>query len=129
MDREWLQRQLDDLDKWGIEEPGSCGYVPHTVVVNKRSDEPYDVYVGRPTKWGNPFKVGIHGAQGECVIQYAEWIRNQPQLLADLDELRGKRLACWCAPKPCHANVLAYLADYGHLIDLKTSTWMAQFHG
>ena len=28
-----------------------------------------------------------------------------------LGELRGKRLACYCAPLPCHGDVLAALAD------------------
>lgn len=51
-------------------------------------------------------------ADRDTVIrQYEEWILTQPQLLACLHELRGKRLACWCYPKPCHGDILARLAD------------------
>lgn len=73
--------------------------------------EHYDVYVGRPSKWGNPFVVGKHGKQGECVELFREWIVNQDHLLAQLDELKGKVLGCWCSPKACHGHVLAELAN------------------
>lgn len=96
-----------------------AGYVPRTVVVNRRTSNTYDVYVGRPTKWGNPFQVNQHGTRDECVQQYATWIKSQPHLMyAAMVELRGKRIACWCAPELCHAHVLAHVADYGHLMDL-----------
>lgn len=82
------------------------------------------VYVGRPSKWGNPFRIGAayclhddifitpHTAQ-EAVMLYRAWIdrslRDFPDLL---DELRGKDLACWCPlDAPCHADVLLELAN------------------
>lgn len=71
--------------------------------------EPFDIYIGRPSKWGNPFIVGKHGVRGECVDLYAQWIRNQPELLAALSELDGKVIACWCKPNSCHGDVLAEL--------------------
>ncbi len=82
-------------------------------VLNKRLKQTSDtaVYVGRPTKWGNPFVVGVDGKQGECVDLYAEWIKTQPYLLKCLPELKGKDLICWCAPKRCHADVLLKLAN------------------
>lgn len=72
---------------------------------------PYDVYVGRPTKWGNPFEIGEHGDRATVIARYREWILGKPDLLADLGELRGKVLGCWCAPKACHGDVLAELAN------------------
>lgn len=79
------------------------------VVHNKR--EPYDVYIGRPSKWGNPFTL-TPGADRDAVIaRYATWVVTQPHLMAALGELRGKVLGCWCAPKSCHGDVLARLAD------------------
>lgn len=77
---------------------------------------PYDVYIGRPGPWGNPFVVGRDGKRGECVARYAEWIRTQPQLLARLGELKGRVLGCWCKgpatpDRACHGDVLAALAD------------------
>jgi hypothetical protein len=71
----------------------------------------YDVYVGRPSKWGNPFKIGVHGDRERVIAKYREWLLKQPHLMAALPELRGKILACWCAPASCHADVLSELAN------------------
>ena len=89
---------------------------PTRVVHCKR--EPYDVYIGRPSKWGNPFshlpksKAEIRTAsREEALVRYEEWIKSRPDLLSALGELRGKVLGCWCRPKACHGDVLARLAD------------------
>jgi hypothetical protein len=71
----------------------------------------YDVYIGRPSKWGNPFTIGRDGDRGTVVRLYKEWILTQPDLLAALPELKGKVLACWCAPQLCHGDVLLELAN------------------
>lgn len=85
---------------------------PRTTVVNKRRG-PCDVYVGRPSKWGNPFYIGLDGTREEVIAKYRKWIKTQPSLLADLPKLRGKKLGCWCKPQACHGDVLAELADAG----------------
>ena len=72
--------------------------------------EPYDVYIGRPSKWGNPFVLGKDGTRQEVIEKYRTWIMQQPHLLASISELRGKTLGCWCAPKSCHGDVLLELA-------------------
>lgn len=74
-------------------------------------NQPHDVYIGRPSKWGNPFVIGVHGTREEVIAKYEEWIQTQPELLAALPELRGKTLGCFCAPLPCHGDVLAKLAN------------------
>lgn len=71
--------------------------------------EPYDVYIGRGSKWGNPFKIGEDGNREEVISKYREWILKQPHLLRDLKELDGKVLGCWCKPNSCHGDVLAAL--------------------
>ena len=82
----------------------------NTLVVHwKRSR--YDVYIGRPSKWGNPFSIGKDGTREDVVQKYEEWIQTQPHLLKDLSELRGKILGCWCAPLACHGDVLVRLAN------------------
>jgi len=81
-----------------------------TTVVNCRT-EPYDVYIGRPSKWGNRFEIPKHGDREHVIELFRAWIRTQPQLLKDLHELKGKRLGCFCAPRSCHGDVLAELAD------------------
>jgi len=74
----------------------------------------YDVYIGRPSKWGNPFKVGKDGKRGECIKLYKEWLCFPAQKDLRLDikaELCGKILGCWCAPNPCHGDILAEIAN------------------
>ena len=73
--------------------------------------ERHHVYIGRPSKWGNPFVVDKHGARGECIALYERWLRENAALFAALDELRGLVLGCWCAPHACHGDVLARLAN------------------
>jgi hypothetical protein len=75
--------------------------------------ERYDVYVGRGrgSRWGNPFKEGRDGTRQQVIAKYERWLRARPELMARLPELRGKVLGCWCAPKPCHADVLLRLAN------------------
>jgi len=88
-------------------------------VLNKRTDyiPPGAVYVGRPSKWGNIFK-GM--SRAEMVRRHREWIEEQirlgnvgfgEQFKYNLDELRGRDVVCWCAPLPCHADVLLELAN------------------
>jgi hypothetical protein len=76
-----------------------------------RKTTPDRVYVGRPSKWGNPFVIGRDGTRDEVIAKYRAWITRQPALLAALGELRGKHLVCWCAPERCHAEVLIDLAN------------------
>ena len=71
----------------------------------------FDVYIGRPSKWGNPFEIGRDGDRETVIRKYRDWIQTQPQLLAALPELKGKVLGCWCAPKPCHGDVLSEMAN------------------
>lgn len=73
--------------------------------------DPHDVYIGRPSKWGNPFAIGRDGTRDEVVAKYREWVQQQPELMAALPELRGKVLGCWCSPKACHGDVLLELAN------------------
>ncbi len=76
-----------------------------------KSSTDRQVYVGRPSKWGNPFVLGRDGSRSEVIAKYRAWIVEQPDLVASLDELRGRYLVCWCAPQACHADVLIELAN------------------
>ena len=71
----------------------------------------HDVYIGRPSKWGNPFEIGKDGDRETVIRKYREWVVTQPHLMAALPELRGKVLGCWCAPQACHGDVLVSLAN------------------
>lgn len=70
------------------------------------------VYIGRPSKWGNPFVVGPDGTRDEVVEKYRAWLLIQPELLeAARRELRGRDLVCFCAPSACHGDVLLSVAN------------------
>jgi hypothetical protein len=65
-----------------------------------------------PSKWGNPYKVADYG-RPEAVRLYKEHLRQRPELVeAARRELRGRDLACWCAPGvECHADLLMAAAN------------------
>src|SRR5262245_29816731 len=68
----------------------------------------------KTSEWANPYVVGQHGTRDECIAKYRnEHLPAHPELIAALPELRGKVLACWCAPEPCHGDVLVRLANGG----------------
>ncbi len=99
-------------------EISGAGITPKRLVVHCKK-EPFDVYIGRPSKWGNPFthKAGtlaetVVASREEAVRRYEEYLLSNPDLLvAAKSELRGKVLGCWCAPLPCHGDVLAKYAN------------------
>lgn len=84
-------------------------------VLNKYKDiinNTTDVYIGRPTKWGNPFVIGKDGDRQQVVEKYKEWILQQPQLVeAAKKELCGKNLVCFCSPQACHGDILLEIAN------------------
>ena len=84
-------------------------------VLNKRNGATEGVYVGRPTKWGNPYKVGNEKGQyarGEAAYLYKRYLWSNAALLAQLPELFGKDLVCWCKPNACHADHLLAAAAW-----------------
>jgi hypothetical protein len=82
-------------------------------VLNKRvSGVPVGaVYIGRGSKWGNPFRIGADGDRATVIAKYERWLRTQHDLLRALDELSGRDLVCFCAPLACHGDLLASLAN------------------
>ena len=76
-----------------------------TTVVNRRNASE-DVYIGRGSKWGNPFKIGQDGSREEVIAKYREYLWQSPHLLDSLLELEGKKLGCFCKPHACHGDVL-----------------------
>jgi Domain of unknown function (DUF4326) len=97
-----------------------------TTVVNMtghRDDPDFTdvIYVGRAMYRGgwrlaasplaNPFRIGVDGDREHVIAKYRDHLLGQADLLAMVADLRGKRLGCWCAPLPCHADVISELAD------------------
>lgn len=93
---------------------------------------PYDLYIGRGRdprsgelgEWGNPFShrpsrvpgVIVVASVEEAISRYRRWLwdelRAERLPLAQLAALDGKVLGCWCAPGPCHGEVLAAAASW-----------------
>jgi hypothetical protein len=82
-------------------------------VLNKHRDGVPEgaVFIGRGGKWGNPFRIGPGGDCAAVIARHEAWLRTRRDLLASLDELRGKDLVCFCAPAPCHGDLLLRLAN------------------
>lgn len=74
--------------------------------------ERYDVRIDRKTMWGNPFVVGLNGTRAQVIEQYRSYLMRSPVMVDQAKrELRGKTLGCWCAPLPCHGDVLLEIAN------------------
>ena len=89
------------------------------VVHCKRSK--YDVYIGRPSIWGNPFNIGKDGTRADVIKKYRAYLLNNGELMDKVASLHGKTLGCWCSPKPCHGDVLQEIA-YNQYIRLRIKT-------
>ncbi len=109
---------------------GSCDcYQAHPLRIQRKRTKGWRmpngaVYVGRPSKWGNPMSVdpAVGRTLGDVMKFFRAYAENfitnyrpncDPQYRGlNIQELRGKQLACWCPlDKPCHADILAELAN------------------
>jgi hypothetical protein len=94
-----------------------------SLVVHNKKDK-FDVYIGRPSLFGNPFEIDTHGSRDEVIDKYKSWLLNgisfgnlkasedkRRSILASLFTLRDKVLGCWCSPLACHGDVLVELSD------------------
>jgi len=73
---------------------------------------PGAIYIGRGSPYGNPFVIGIDGDRDAVCDKYEQMLRSKPLLLEKFkQELRGKDLVCFCAPKRCHGDFLIEIAN------------------
>lgn len=93
----------------------------HTVNINKYDLEDY-IYIGRPSKYGSPFSSKNKNIadfqvdnKSESMLKCEEFFNQNPQIIDDLiQELKEKnffKLGCFCAPKPCHGDILIELIE------------------
>lgn len=95
------------------------------IVVNIRSDD-FDVYGGRQvtirrpagsivlrrSPWANPFRLGVDGSREQVIAMFrAHFLTRTDLMRRARAELAGKRIACWCAPDPCHLDVVAAVVN------------------
>lgn len=86
-----------------------------TKVINVYKDK-YTIYIGRPSKWGNPFEIGKDGSREEVLEKYRKYIIANKELLSMLPELKDQVLGCFCKPKACHGDILVELLEEGKWI-------------
>lgn len=107
--------------------------VPRVIHWRDLKRVPEAVYVGRAaprlglpeSPFGNPFKIGPDGGRADVIERYRSWILGRPDLLLRLRDLRGRPLACWCAPEACHGDVIAGLVDADELLDELTTSGLS----
>lgn len=88
-------------------------------VINIKSGENYDVYIGRGSRYGNPFShlkyskaLYIVDSREEAIKCYEAWILENPKLIEDIKKnLKNKILACYCKPLACHGDILLKIAN------------------
>jgi hypothetical protein len=72
----------------------------------------FDVFIGRPSTFGNPFVIGRDGTRAEVIAKYRAHLLGSPELLeAAKKELRGRVMGCFCPPLPCHGHVLSEIVN------------------
>lgn len=89
-------------------------------VLNKHRDRipPGAIYIGRGSRWGNPYVIGKHGNRDEVCDQHEEYLASQIDSgtvsLNDLAQLHGKNLVCFCTPARCHGHTLEHAAAWAY---------------
>ena len=77
-----------------------------------KDEDPERVYIGRGSVYGNPFKIYKDGTREEVIKMYGHYLEAHPGLVAHIKtELKGKDLVCFCAPLPCHGDILLEIAN------------------
>ena len=85
--------------------------MPKVKNIYKDKKEPDDVYIGRGSVWGNPFKIGEDGSREDVIEKYKTFFFANPELVENVESLRGKSLVCFCSPKACHGDFLLKQAN------------------
>lgn len=87
----------------------TSGFLDLTVV-NLRSStyikQSGDVYIGRGSPWGNPFRISSTLTREQVIILYKDYLKENPILISLLLAKNPKRLVCFCKPLACHGDVL-----------------------
>ena len=94
-----------------------------TKVINIKSGDRYDIYIGRnrgsACHFGNPFVIGPDGTREDVIRKFDLWIRGvaytqieshrRAWILQNIEKLRGKTLGCYCKPLACHGDIYIQL--------------------
>lgn len=79
-------------------------------VIRVNKTEPYDIFIGRPSPYGNPFIIGENGTRKEVLAKFKEYFKHLSTSNLLLDDLNNKKIACWCSmDQSCHGDILIEL--------------------
>ena len=105
------------------------------MILNRRTDRPrpHQVYIGRPSKWGNRFRLRHEGERLRVIALYrtdlVHRLRTGRVTRAEFAELDGRPLVCWCAPLACHGHVLRAAAAWAATqpdVGLDAAAWTTE---
>ena len=114
--RGWSGRELELLDRLQDGEIVVLSFRDDTKIIEWAEAKGLFVRIDRRTDWGNPFEMPADGDRETVIANYeGHYLPHKPSLLGRLGELRGKALGCWCAPEPCHGDVLKDWSESGRI--------------
>ena len=99
----WLRMSAPQGAKADMLSEGKAGPDGTPLVVHCKRAR-YDVYIGRPSKWGNPFQIGRDGTSGQAIARYERWLQTQPELLAALPSSPARRSGAGVPRRPATAR-------------------------
>lgn len=109
---QWTDDERDILKRLRDGETVVVSLRTHTNLIGWSETAGLYERIDRRTPWGNPFELPADGDRATVIANYdTHYLPHKPSLLAKLPTLRGKALGCWCAPEPCHGDVLKRWAE------------------
>lgn len=78
--------------------------------IHNKYKENFDIYIGRPSIFGNPFVIGADGPRDEVIRKYKDYfyerINSDPDFKNAVLSLKNKKLGCFCKPLKCHGDII-----------------------
>jgi hypothetical protein len=71
----------------------------YTITIGNKRRNDRGIYIDRPSALGNPFVIGKDGTRAAVIRKYEAWLAQQAAQ-------RDICLVCWCAPEPCHGDII-----------------------
>lgn len=91
-----------------------------------------EIYIGRrltmggwnlpESIWHNPFEIKKYKSREVVLKMYRDYLTTNKKLMALLPTIYGRVIGCWCAPEPCHGDIIAELAEIDHRNRAKPKT-------
>lgn len=104
-----IRPEYTDLQDWMNDENNIYIGRRGVVFINKNR------FPEKSSNFANPYKIGKDGTREEVLEKYKKYIidkiNNNPELMRELNSMKGKKLGCWCFPERCRGNILLELIE------------------